>query len=108
VLTLQKPEELQLEQRRNYHQPTTRSSNQANSPVLVEDGMKNWKGTKLGTISKFTLLLPIASIEKMQGEKIGAQAYSNAAVTQTSEDDLAEQALVRKSMHRRACAHGRV
>jgi hypothetical protein len=29
----------------------------------------------------------------MQGETIGAQAFANAAVTQASEDDLAEQAL---------------
>jgi hypothetical protein len=30
---------------------------------------------------------------QMQGETMGAQGFSNAAVTQTSEDDLAEQAL---------------
>jgi phage shock protein A len=29
----------------------------------------------------------------MQGETIGAQAFANAAVTQASKDDLAEQAL---------------
>jgi hypothetical protein len=29
----------------------------------------------------------------MQGETLGAQGFANAAVTQTSEDDLAEQAL---------------
>jgi phage shock protein A len=29
----------------------------------------------------------------MQGEKVGAQGYANAAVTQTGEEDLAEQVL---------------
>jgi hypothetical protein len=29
----------------------------------------------------------------MQGETIGSQAFANAAVTQASDDDLAEQAL---------------
>jgi hypothetical protein len=54
--------------------------------------MKSYKGTELGTISRFTFLLPIASIGKCK-EISGAKAFANSAVTQASEDDLVEQAL---------------
>jgi hypothetical protein len=33
-------------------------------------GLKNWKGKTLGTISKFTLLLPISSIDKFKEKKL--------------------------------------
>jgi hypothetical protein len=55
--------------------------------------MKNKKRTKIGTISNVHFAAAYRHHRQMQGETIGAQAFSNAAVTQASKDDLAEQAL---------------
>jgi hypothetical protein len=64
---------------------TPRSSSQANLTVHAIDGMKKWK---------HPIHFAAAYIQqrKMQGETVGAQGYTSAAVDQ-SEDDLVEQSL---------------
>jgi hypothetical protein len=51
------------------------------------EGGKTWNNFKIHFAAAYR------QYRQMQGEKIGAQAFANAAVTQASEDDLAEQAL---------------
>jgi hypothetical protein len=48
---------------------------------------RNWKKFKIHFAAAYR------QHRQMQGEKIGAQAFANAAVTQASEDDVAKQAL---------------
>jgi hypothetical protein len=71
---------LQLEQLRNCIQRTPRSSNQAEAD-------KTWNNLKIHFPAAYR------QHRQRQGETIGSQAFANAAVTQASEDDLAEQAL---------------
>jgi hypothetical protein len=51
------------------------------------EGDKSWNNFKIHFYAAYRQHI------QMQGETIGAQSYGNAAVTQASEDDLAEQAL---------------
>jgi hypothetical protein len=51
------------------------------------EGDKTWNTLKIHFAAAYR------QHRKMQGETSGAQAYTSAAVTQASEDDLAEQAL---------------
>jgi hypothetical protein len=54
----------------NCHLPTQKSSSQENSTVPATDGMKNWRMTRLGTISRFMLLLLTARTDKCRERQL--------------------------------------
>jgi hypothetical protein len=82
-----------LEQRINFHLPTPKFSSQENLTVPAADGMRNLRQTRLGTTSRSILQLLIVSTDKFREGLWGGQGHANEVLTQTGEDDLAEQAL---------------
>jgi hypothetical protein len=59
-----------LERHKNCPLPTQKSSSQENSTVPAVDGMKNWRLTRLGTISRFILLLITAITDKCRDRQL--------------------------------------
>jgi phage shock protein A len=83
--------ELQLVRRRNFHLLTPRSSSQGNLTVRRRwdekiEADKTWNNFKIHFAAAYR------QHRQMQGDTVGSQGYTNAAVAQ-SEDDLAEQSL---------------
>jgi hypothetical protein len=82
-----------LEQHKNCPLRTQKSSSQENSTVPVADGTNKIEADKTWNNFKIHFSAAYRQHRQMQGETVGSQGFTNAAVTQASEDDLAEQAL---------------